>query len=76
MTHDLPEKDLPENITDKIESICEQGCAQINQLLNTAENSNEIEELSEFSQSELKQIINELEDIMSIYENSNAPAEK
>ena len=76
MTHDLPEKDLPENITDKIESICEQGCMQINQLLNTAENSNEIEELSEFSQSELKQIINELEDIMSIYENSNAPAEK
>lgn len=68
--------ELPEKITDKIEALCEQGCTQINQILDRAENGSEIIELSEFSKSEVKQIINELIEIMSVYENKNSPTEK
>jgi len=68
--------DLPKKVTHKIEALCEQGCTQINQLLDKAGNGSEIEELSEFSQSEVKQIINELVEIMSVYDDENSPAEK
>ena len=62
----LPE--LPKKITDKIEALCQQGCTQINQLLDKAENGSKLEELSGFSQSEIKQIIDELVAIMSVYD--------
>ena len=68
--------ELPKKITDKIEALCQQGCTQINQLLDKAENGREIEELSAFSKSEVKQIINELMEIMSVYENKNSSAKK
>jgi molybdenum cofactor biosynthesis enzyme MoaA len=68
--------DLPKKIKHKIEQLCEQGCTQINQLLDKAENNNEIEELSEFSKSEIRQIINELEEIMSVYNDKKSPSEK
>ncbi len=63
--------DLPKKITFKIEALCEQGCTQINQILYKAGNGSEIEELSDFSQSEVKQIINELAQIMSVYDDKN-----
>ena len=68
--------DLAKKITHKIEALCEQGCTQVNQLLDRAENGKEIEELSEFSQSEVKQIIKELVEIMSVYDDESSPAEK
>lgn len=55
-------------VTKKIESVCEQGCSEVNELLKKAENSNNIEELSEFSNTETQQIIDALGEIMSVYD--------
>ena len=63
-------------VASKIEALCEQGCTQINQLLEKAENGKNIKELSEFSSSEINQIINELGEIMSVYNDNNSLAEK
>lgn len=55
-------------VAKKIEAVCEQGCSEVNQLLKKAEKGNNIEELSEFSKNEINQIIDELSDIMSVYD--------
>jgi uroporphyrinogen-III decarboxylase len=66
MNPDLSKK-TTDKITAKIEALCEQGCSQVNQLLEKSANGNDIEELSEFSTSEINQIIDELSQIMSVY---------
>lgn len=60
--------DLSKKARDKIETLCGLGCSQVNQLLEKASNGNDIEELSEFSAYEITLIINELGDIMSVYD--------
>ncbi len=55
----------------KIETLCEQGCTQINQLLENAKNGKNIAELAEFNASEIEQIIDELDQIMSVYSTGN-----
>lgn len=60
--------DLSKKARDKIETLCGLGCNQVNQLLEKASNGNDIEELSEFSAYEITLIINELGDIMSVYD--------
>lgn len=51
----------------KIETLCKQGCSQVNQIINNAKNGNIAAELSEFTQSEVNHIIDELSNIMSVY---------
>ncbi len=58
---------LSEKVSSKIETLCAQGCTQVNQLLEKAENRKNIVELAEFSHAESQQIIAELAQIMSIY---------
>ena len=60
--------DLSEKVSNKIESICGLGCTQVNQLLEKAGNGNELKELSSFSHSEVKQIVDELGKIMAVYD--------
>ena len=60
--------DLSQEAIDKIESLCEGGCENVNQLLTKARAGNQLEELSEFSGIEIEQIIDELNKIMAIYE--------
>jgi hypothetical protein len=60
--------DLSKKAIKKIESLCELGCTQVNQLLEKAEKGNDIEELSGFSKAEMRLIINELVEIMSVYD--------
>lgn len=55
-------------VTEKIELICGLGCSEVNQLLEKAEKGNKIEELSDFSISEVDEIIDELSKIMSVYD--------
>jgi len=59
---------LPKKIEEKIETLCEQGCTQVNQLIDDAKKGGNIEELSEFNGSEIEQIIDELNKIMSVYD--------
>lgn len=52
----------------KIEILCEQGCSEVNQLLEKARAGDELEELSEFTSSEILLIIAELDEIMAVYD--------
>ncbi len=60
-----------EKVNNKIEALCAQGCTQVNQLLEDAKKGKNITELAEFNDSESKQIIGELTQIMSIYDINN-----
>jgi len=55
----------------KIETLCEQGCSQVKQLLKKAKQGDEIVELTDFNRTEIDLIITELEQIMSVYVNKN-----
>ena len=56
----------------KIEDICKKGCSQVSKLLAKVENGQKIDELSNFSDSEVKHIIDELNEIMSVYDIDNS----
>ncbi len=64
-------------VSNKIEELCAHGCTQVNQLLENAKNGGNIVERSEFNDSEIRQIIDELTKIMLVYntdnDDSNAP---
>lgn len=62
---------LSKKVSSKIEALCAQGCTQVNQLLEKAKNGKNINELAEFNDSESKQIIDELAQIMSVYNADN-----
>ena len=62
---------LSKKVSSKIEALCTQGCTPVNELLENAKNGKNIVELAEFSDSESKQIIDELTQIMSVYNNDN-----
>ena len=62
---------LSKKVSNKIEELCAQGCTQVNQLLEEANNGKNIVEQSEFSDSEIKQIIDELTQIMAVYKTGN-----
>ncbi len=59
--------DLSKKAVEKIERLCAQGCSEVNQLLERAKNGNHIEELAEFDHAEIKRILDELDQIMSVY---------
>jgi len=58
-------------VNKKIESLCVQGCNEVNQLLEKADNGEVLNDLSEFSRLEISQIIDELSKIMAVYDKSN-----
>ena len=62
---------LSKKVTSKIEALCAQGCTQVNKFIENAENGKKIVELAEFNHSEIRQIIDELAQIMSIYNTGN-----
>lgn len=61
------QSELTEKVTNKIETLCEEGCSEVNKLLVKAENGNTIDALSNFKSEEIEQIIDELSQIMSTY---------
>jgi len=61
------QSELSQKALNKIESLCEEGCSQINALLDKADDGSELEELSDFDKGEISQIIDELSEIMSVY---------
>jgi len=58
-------------VSSKIESLCAQGCTRVNQLIKHAETGENVTELAEFNYAESKQIIDELKQIMSVYNINN-----
>ena len=65
--------DISEKVTNKIEALCEEGCLQVNKLLAKAESGKKIDELSNFKSEEIEQIIDELSQIMSTYNDEDKP---
>ena len=63
--------ELSKKAISKIEALCDQGCSQVNELLDKAENGSKLEELSDFSSNEISQIIDELSEIMSVYDDKD-----
>ena len=63
--------DLSEKVSSKIEALCGLGCSRVNQLLKQANNGYEIEELAEFNHVEVRQIIQELDNIMAVYDSDD-----
>jgi len=63
--------DLSQKAIDIIESICEAGCTEVNQFLEKARDGSEIEELSNFDRKQINLIIDELDQIMSVYDKDN-----
>ena len=62
---------LSKKVSSKIEELCAHGCTQVNQLLENAKSGKNIVERSEFNDSETRQIIDELTQIMSVYNTGN-----
>lgn len=60
--------DLSQKAIDTIESLCQLGCTQVNQLIDDAKNGKNIDVLADFSDSEQHMIIDELGEIMSVYD--------
>ena len=63
----LPTAELSLKASNKVEALCEQGCSQINELLDQAKKGKDLDILSDCNTNEVKQIIDELSQIMSIY---------
>ncbi len=62
---------LSKKVSNKIEELCAHGCTQVNQLLENVKSGKNIVERSEFNDSEIRQIIDELTQIMSVYNTDN-----
>lgn len=60
--------DLSQKAIDTIESLCQLGCTQVNQLIDDAKNGKNIDVLASFSDTEQHMIIDELGEIMSVYD--------
>jgi hypothetical protein len=60
--------DLSPKAIKTIETLCELGCKQVNQLISDANDGKEIEDLADFEASEVRMIIDELRQIMSVYD--------
>lgn len=60
--------DLSEKVLEKIEALCTQGCTQVNELLQQDLKNIKSNELSDFTATEKEQILFELKNIMSVYD--------
>ena len=62
---------LSKKVSSKIEELCAHGCTRVNQLLENVKSGENIVERSEFNDAEIRQIIDELTQIMSVYNTDN-----
>jgi hypothetical protein len=62
---------LSPKLINLIESLCSLGCSQVNDVLSRARSGQSINELSELSVAEKEQVLEELDQIMSVYDDSS-----
>jgi hypothetical protein len=60
--------DLSEKVVAKIEALCTLGCSQVNGVLQQAADNYDSEQWSGFTETEKTQILHELKNIMSVYD--------
>ena len=59
---------LSKQAVSSIESLCGLGCTHVNQLIDDAKNGKEVNLLSDFKTPEIELIIDELSQIMAVYD--------
>lgn len=62
---------LPASLLNKIEDLCKQGCQHVNNVIQKLEQNQTVEELKGLSDEEKQQILINLNDIMSVYNDKN-----
>lgn len=59
---------LPDKVTLKIETLCEQGCVEVNQVIEDVKQGKPVEQLADCNRTEIESIIDELSQIMAVYD--------
>ncbi len=67
----MPATRLSANLSIIVESLCEQGCNQVNETIRLLELKQPVEALKHFNEQEKKEILFALSDIMSVYTDKN-----
>jgi hypothetical protein len=65
-----PPADPPAHIQSIIESICELGCDRVNEIIETLEGGNSVEETRGLDESDQLRVLMELKVIMAVYDNN------
>ncbi len=60
--------DLPDHLRTAVESICELGCERVNEVIADLESGRTVAETAEFSGPDQHRVLQELKDIMSVYD--------
>jgi hypothetical protein len=58
----------PKHVTDCIESICQQGCNHVRDVIDALENSQHVDAISQLHEDEKKTVLHELKNIMAVYD--------
>lgn len=56
------------HVNDCIESICEQGCTAVRDVIVALEEKQDVEQVSQLPENEIKTVLTELKKIMSVYD--------
>ena len=69
-------KDLPEHIQTIVEDLCETGCERVNEIIETLAKGADIKKTAALSERERKQVLAELKNVMSVYDEDESDDEK
>ncbi len=61
---------LSDQVQSIIESICETGCNNVNQIIDQLETGQPTQETEHLTEAERQQVLHELKNIMSVYKNN------
>lgn len=64
--------DLPAHLQSMVESICELGCTRVNEIIAALESDIHVEETSDLDKTDRQRVLDELKQIMAIYENNQS----
>jgi len=64
--------DLPAYVQSRIESICELGCDRVNEIIDTLEAGDSVEEVNGLDKTKQQDVLNELKAIMAVYDDNEA----
>jgi len=60
---------LPPHLQSLVESICEDGCSDVNAIINAMDEHQPVEKVSHLNSEEHEMVLNALKNIMSVYDN-------
>lgn len=61
-------KDVPQHLQTIIERLCGSGCQRVNEIIETLNKGADIKDTAALTEQERKQVLHELKNIMSVYD--------